>query len=146
MIIPIICNRSSILGIYSYTQTCAPSVFFRNLYELQGLLHNSARDFKVTYQKLMKIRKKSQSVFGRETQVISESKYRVVLNNSEVSAMFVRPMCDLLDVPVDGRNIEQCLSIFTYYSVPLANITPDFPQFGSTIPSGVTAAIGTAFF
>ena len=94
----------------------------------------------------MKIRKESIRVwgFGRETDVISESKYQ--LDNSGVSIMFVWPMCDLLDVTMDGWNIEQCMAIFTsILAVPLANVTPDFSHFGSTIPRGVTAAIGTAF-
>ena len=36
-------------------------------------------------------------------------------------------------------------NIYILSAVPLANVTPDFSHFGSTIPRGVTAAIGTAF-
>ena len=48
-----------------------------------------------------------------ETDMISESKYQ--FNNSERSTMFVHPMCDLLDITLDWRNIKQCMTIFTYY-------------------------------
>ena len=36
-------------------------------------------------------------------------------------------------------------NIYLLSAVPLANVTPDSSHFGSTIPRGVTAAIGTAF-
>ena len=76
--------------------------------------------------------------------MISESKYQ--LKKSEVATMFVKPMCDLLDVTVDGRNFEQCMACSSNASaVPLANVGPDFSHFASTILRGVTAAIGTAF-
>ena len=35
-------------------------------------------------------------------------------------------------------------NIYLSSAVPLANVAPDFSHFGSTIPRGVTAAIGTA--
>ena len=37
-------------------------------------------------------------------------------------------------------------NIYLLSAVPLANVTPDSSHFGSTIPRGVTAAIGTAFY
>ena len=52
--------------------------------------------------------------------MISKSKYQ--LDNSVVSSMIVRPMCDLLDIIVDGRGIERCLTIF----IPLANVALTF--------------------
>ena len=36
-------------------------------------------------------------------------------------------------------------NIYLLSAAPLANVTPDSSHFGSTIPRGVTAAIGTAF-
>ena len=59
--------------------------------------------------------------------------------------MFVRSMCDLRDVTVDGRNIEQSMTMFFYYRLLLTNSTPNFSHFGDTISTGVTAAIGIAF-
>ena len=60
--------------------------------------------------------------------------------------MFVRPMCDLLDVTVDGRNIEQCLTLFTYYRLfHWLTSPPTFLIFGSTIPRGVTAVLTLCF-
>ena len=53
--------------------------------------------------------------------------------------MFVWPMCDLLDVTVDGWNMEQYLLIYLFY------VAPDFSYIGSTTPRGGIAAIGTAF-
>ena len=34
-------------------------------------------------------------------------------------------------------------NIYLLSAVPLANVAPDFSHFGSTIPRGVTAAVGT---
>ena len=61
--------------------------------------------------------------------------------------MFVTPKCDLRDVALDRRNIVQSMIMFTYNRL-FHRLTPlpDFSHFGDTIPRGVTAAIGIAFF